>query len=734
MATPTIGALPASTHQNRITLTGGKSSGTAIFIDGIARVVVDDRTVWTAAVDLQEGLNTFEVIAMDDLGNLSGPLIVEISRDTVPPAAPTLSAPTSSPTNPATLSGTKEPGTFVRLNGRRITELSDATTWEYRATLAIVGDNTVSVTAVDEAGNESVSADAVVTLTAASCDRPPQPVFPLDGRAIQWGVAFSWSQVSASTYDLEVSASPGFESLLLDEPVGAGQTEFAPIGLAPSRGEYYWRVGAVNACGTSYGPTRKVVIGSTTGDVNGDGYADVLAGAYTDSRAGGGAGAAYLYHGGAGADADVVADVVLTGRGPGDTFGTSVAKVGDIDQDGYVDFLVGAPRVDRDSQDDDTGVAYLYWGGPAMTTTASVVFHGETDQSLFGMSASGVGDVNGDGFPDLAVGAYQTLVVAECNGIEQELPLVGRVYVYFGGPRDEMDTLADVVLTGETTEIPNDRSSACRSGDEFGLSVAGVGDINGDGYDDIAVGARGHDDGVDADAGRAYVFFGGPWFVGVGAERANVVLTGDAADDQFGAAVAGPGDTNGDGFADLLVGAHQSDAGGTDSGSASWYGGGPDGVTMIQQFSGAVAGDSFGASMAPAGDIDRDGFADMVIGAYLVGASPNDSGAVSYYRGNALGTVLLAGKITGEITPNPDDQFGRAVAGIGDIDGDGFDDTVVGATGHDECFLLADFCFDAGRAYVIVGPSVTNRGANGDPRDWLLSGLRPGDRLGSWVN
>jgi hypothetical protein len=745
--TPTIGTLPGITHQDRITLIGDKYAGTGIFIDSIERVPRDNGTLWTAVIDLQEGLNTFEVDAMDEHGYISDPLSVTIRLDTTAPAVPTISAPPSTPSNPVPLSGTKDPGTFLRLNGRRISALNDSTTWEYQATLAS-GSNTLRVTAVDAAGNESALVEPVVTLTTPSCAAPPHPVFPLDGDAVTWGTAFSWTQpVPAASYVFELSATPAFTLPLVVRDEGIVSFQWVPTRVEPGNSVYYWRVGAVDPCGTSYSKTRRVVVGSTTGDVTGDGFADVLVGANGNNRADIDAGAVYLYKGGA--VARTVFDAVLTGKQRGATFGSSVAKVGDIDRDGFVDFLVGAPREDQDSSDDDdTGAAYLYWGGPTLDPTPAVIFRGEEPRSYFGISVAGVGDVNGDGYPDVAIGGHQTDVTALCGGVTTRLLRVGRVYVYFGGPRDQMDNLPDVVLTGETTEIPNDLTSPCRTGDEFGLSVAGAGDVNGDGYDDIAIGARGFDVVLtalsDENTGHAYVFFGGPWFVGVGAERANAVLTGLTPGDQFGASVAIVGDVNGDGFADAVVGSYGGDSGGSDSGAAALYFGRGSGMGPVAvQMSGAAAGDGFGNAVARVGDLNGDGFADFVIGAHLAG--PDDNGAAYFFLGNSGSTPTTAGTITGE--PDPDDlhpgvvdpgfvgyQFGVGVAGAGDFNHDGNDDVVVGAPFYDLCTGVSAVCDNAGGAYVIMGPSIGNRVVASDSSDRVFPGANVGDGMGAAVN
>jgi hypothetical protein len=761
--TPTIGTLPVTTHQRQITLVGEKFAGTGIFVNGIELVPRDDGTLWAAVVDLQEGLNTLQVDAMDSQGDISDPVTVTITLDTASPAAPTISAPSSSATNPVALSGTKEPGTFVRLNGRRISPLDDDTTWQYQATLqyheelvtqpppdppilVISGDNELRLTAVDAAGNESVSVITTVELTGP-CDPPPHPVFPLDGAAVPWGTAFSWTQQPPSaSYVFEVSANPAFTAPLLVQDT-VDEPQWTPDRVSPGNATYFWRIGAMNGCGTSYGETRRVIIGSTTGDISGDGIADVLLGANTDNRADEDAGAVYWHKGAA--VADTVIDGVLTGRQRAATFGSSIAKVGDIDRDGYVDFLIGAPREDRDpSTDDDTGAAYLYWGGPALDPSSAMIFRGEEPRAYFGMSVAGVGDVNGDGYSDIAIGAYQTDVTALCNGARTRLLIVGRVYVYFGGPRDQLDGRPDAVLTGETTETPNDPASACRSGDEFGVSIAGAGDVNGDGYDDIAIGARGYDAVLTASAddntGRSYVFFGGPWFVGVGAEHADVVLTGAAAGDQFGSAVAIAGDVNSDGYSEVLVGVQKSDAGGLDSGAAAlYYGRGNWGSPVPVQFGGAAEGDAFGAAVARAGDLNRDGFADVVVSAYLAG--PDDNGAASFFLGNSGSTPTTAGTITGE--PDPDDpnpgvvdagfvgyQFGVGLAGAGDFNGDGNDDVVVGAPFYDLCTGLSPVCDNAGRAYVIMGTSISNRVVASNASDRPFTGAAVGDAMGTAVN
>ena len=173
-------------------------------------------------------------------------------------------------------------------------------------------------------------------------------------------------------------------------------------------------------------------------------------------------------------------------------------------------------------------------------------FTGQNTQDFFGYSVSSAGDVNGDGYDDLIVGAVG-------NGLATNN--AGKAYIYFGGR--VIDNMPDLILAGTST------------GDKFGNSVSTAGDVNGDGYDDVIVAAY-YNDAAGVDAGRAYIYLGGSNMN----STADVVMTGAAAGDWFGISVSTAGDVNGDGFSDVIVGAWQNDAGGTDAGRAYIYFGG----------------------------------------------------------------------------------------------------------------------------------------------------------------
>ncbi|MEZ4824328.1 MAG: integrin alpha [Ignavibacteria bacterium] len=173
-------------------------------------------------------------------------------------------------------------------------------------------------------------------------------------------------------------------------------------------------------------------------------------------------------------EGDAISERFFTGYAAGDQFGYSVSSAGDVNGDGYGDVIVGARAYSS-----NTGRAYIYFGGSSMNNVADVTMTGPGAGGDFGISVSSAGDVNGDGYSDVIAGA------SEFSG------RTGRAYIYLGGA--SMDNIADVIVTGEATN------------NQFGYSVSSAGDVNGDGFSDVIVGAFEYS----GYTGRAYLYFGG---------------------------------------------------------------------------------------------------------------------------------------------------------------------------------------------------------------------------------
>ena len=250
----------------------------------------------------------------------------------------------------------------------------------------------------------------------------------------------------------------------------------------------------------------------------------------------------------------------------------------------------------------------------------------------FGVTTSFPGDLNGDGFPDIAVGA--TLAGAEGNTVP------GSVYIYFQGPG--ADETPDVVLTGAVI------------GDRFGFALGDAGDLNGDGAHDLLVGAFGSD-APGVDGGRVYVHFGGAGFDAL----PDLVLSGPATGDWFGYSAAGVGDVNGDGWDDLLVAAPRSDIFGTNRGACFVYFGGPSLDTYYDLLVNVVTGNYYGArTVARAGDVNGDGYSDFLVGNSLWGYG--SVGHVFAYWG---GPGLDGNPDLDLSSDQPAARFGTALAG-----------------------------------------------------------------------
>ena len=441
---------------------------------------------------------------------------------------------------------------------------------------------------------------------------------------------------------------------------------------------------------------------ASAGDLNGDGFDDVIAGAWANDGGGGGdVGRAYIFFGGT-APTGVPARV-LQGQNSGDNFGTSVASAGDVNGDGFPDVIVGAWG--NSAGGTFAGRAYVYFGGPNMDMVADRVFTGQASGDRFGVSVSSAGDVNGDGYADVVVGASGN----NAGGTD-----AGRAYVYFGGP--SADNVADWILTGVAVS------------DNFGYSATEAGDTNGDGYGDLIVGAYANDAGG-IDAGRAYVFFGGP----APDSAPDLILTGEAPGDRFGVEVAPAGDVNGDGRPDVIVGADFNSVAGTRAGRAYVFYGGPGADNIPDRtFTGDIALGSFGGTVCSAGDVDGDGYSDLLVGAWLHSGGGELAGRAYLFHGGPAADTVADAVFTGRAAG---DRLGVAAAPAGDVDHDGLDDLILGAYFND------DFADDAGSAYVVsmttsLAPIVTApstvTGSIGTPISFTVTAADPdGDAIAS---
>jgi len=397
---------------------------------------------------------------------------------------------------------------------------------------------------------------------------------------------------------------------------------------------------------------------ASNGDINGDGKIDVIVGARYNDADGTDAGRAYIYL----ADSSLttnVPDIILTGQAAGECFGYYVAYAGDVDNDGKADVIVGAPGGDAGGQ--DAGRAYVYLAASGLNTkTPDFTLTGQVALEQLGSSVASAGDVNGDGRDDVVVGAQ-----FYSNGGAG----LGRAYVYLAGPGNGLESDSpDFTLTGP---IPRG---------EYGEVTAD--DVNGDGKSDVIVGACYPNIDAPPNPGQVYIYYSG---VGLETGVPDITLAGEASYDFFGISVAA-GDVNRDGKADVIVGASKNDAAGTNAGRVYVYLAGSGLTTQSPDFTlmGKAAEDIFGASVA-SGDVNGDGKADVIVSAPM-----NDTGAEN--AGRAYIYLADAGLTTG----TPDLTFTSTVAGewlgthaiaAGDVNGDGGADVLLGAYNTDRAYI-----------------------------------------------
>jgi hypothetical protein len=387
------------------------------------------------------------------------------------------------------------------------------------------------------------------------------------------------------------------------------------------------------------------------GDVNGDGYDDVIVGAPSFDNGQENEGRAYVYHGSA-TRPSLTPDWTAESDQPKANYAGSVAGAGDVNGDGYDDVIVGAHTYDNEHGDE--GRAYVYHGSAdGLSLTANWIAESDQNAARFGSAVGGAGDVNGDGYDDVIVGAefYD-------HGQTNE----GGAFAFYGS--------ADGLSTTANWTAESNRGSV-----NFGSAVAGAGDVNGDGYDDVIVGADQYDNGQ-AFEGRAFAYHGSA--TGLSA-TANWMDESNQEFADFGNSVAGAGDVNADGFDDVIVGAH----GHGDGGRAFAYHGSAAGLSASPNWTAEPnqEGASFGRSVVGAGDVNGDGYDDVIVGADDYGNDQPYEGRTLSYCGSATGLKRRA--CAGSESNQAYAQFGWSVAGAGDVNGDGFGDAIVGAWGYD---------------------------------------------------
>ena len=520
---------------------------------------------------------------------------------------------------------------------------------------------------------------------------------------------------------------------------------------------------------------------SNAGDINNDGIDDLIIGAVLASPNGkNAAGQSYVVFGrtnlgsrGTGtfnlSNLNGTNGFIINGIAAGDLLGNSVSNAGDINNDGIDDLIIGASDASPNGKN-AAGQSYVVFGGKNLGSggilnlsdlngTNGFIINGIAKNDTLGNSVSNAGDINNDGIDDLIIGASN----ASPKGKNHN---AGQSYVVFGGRNvGSGGTLNLSDLNGTNGFIIN----GIAANDSSGNSVSNAGDINNDGIDDLIIGAsNAHPNGI-TQAGQSYVVFGGKNIGSGGSLNLSdlngtngFIINGIAKDDTLGYSVSNAGDINNDGIDDLIIGAVLASPNGNSEAGQSYvlFGGknlGSDGTLNLSDLNGTngfiingiASGDQSGYSVSNAGDINKDGIDDLIIGAGHASANGKNAAGQSYvvFGGRNLGsggTLNLSdlngtnGFIINGIASG--DFSGTSVSNAGDINNDGIDDLIIGAV-----FADSNRKTGAGQSYVVFGgrniaSSNTSTSVNltgtpgadnffGSPSNNIINGLTGDDTL-----